>query len=109
MSKPRPFSACTSGSTPPLAALITSTPCETTASCAQAPSSLLTRSKTGVLMSEGLRQDRMALVRDLVLQLHDPVDHHLRARRAPGDVDVDRDDAVHAQQSRVVLIEAAAG
>ena len=46
--------------------------------------------------------------RDLVLQLHDPVDHRLRPRRAAGDVDVDRDDLVDAQQRGVVLVEAAA-
>src|SRR6516165_2720588 len=27
---------------------------------------------------------------DLLLQLHDPVDQHLRRRRAAGDVDIDR-------------------
>ena len=36
---------------------------------------------------------------DLVLQLHDAVDHHLGPRRAAGDVDVDRDDPVDAGDS----------
>ncbi len=54
------------------------------------------------------REDRVLRAGDLVLQLHDPVDHHFGPRGTAGDVDVDRDDPVDAQHRRVVLVEAAA-
>src|SRR5438093_40336 len=44
---------------------------------------------------------------DLVLQLHEPVDHRLGTGRAARDVDVDRDDRVDAHDGRVVVVEAA--
>src|SRR5712691_10512052 len=43
---------------------------------------------------------------DLVLQLHEPVDHRLGAGRAARDVDVDRDDRVDALHGGVVVVEA---
>ena len=46
-------------------------------------------------------------VLDLVVQLEDRVDQHLRARRAAGEVHVDRDDVVDALDDRVVVEHAA--
>ena len=40
---------------------------------------------------------------DLLLQPDDPLDERLRPRRAAGDVDVHRDDLVHALEDRVVV------
>ena len=47
-------------------------------------------------------------VLDLVVQLEDRVDQHLRARRAAGEVHVDRDDVVDALDDRVVVEHPAA-
>src|SRR5947208_8186776 len=44
---------------------------------------------------------------DLVLELHEPVDHRLGAGRAARDVDVDRDDRIDAHDRGVVVVEAA--
>src|SRR5436305_485956 len=59
--------------------------------------------------SPGLRHDGMVRAGDLVLQLHDPIDHGLRTRRAAGNVDVDRQDLVDALQHRIIVVEAARG
>src|SRR2546426_7982081 len=42
--------------------------------------------------------------RDPVLELHQPVDHRLRTRRAARDVDVDGDDRVDALHGGVVVV-----
>src|SRR4029434_4590749 len=42
---------------------------------------------------------------DLVLQLHEPVDHGLGARRTARDVDVHRDDRVDTLHGGVVVVE----
>src|SRR5512137_2855850 len=97
MSNPDALSPRTSGSAPAGATLMTSTPCETAASCARSPRPERTRSKMASLISESPRQDRVTFVCYLVLQLHDAVDHHLGTRRASRDVDVDRDDPVDAE------------
>src|SRR5208283_4149682 len=49
------------------------------------------------------------LAADLLLELHEAVQERLGPRRAPGDVDVDRDVAVDALQDVVALLERAAG
>src|SRR5256712_2001374 len=49
----------------------------------------------------------LGLSGDLVLQLHEPVDHRLGAGRAAGNVDVARDDRVDALDGGVIVIEAA--
>src|SRR2546425_1560097 len=49
----------------------------------------------------------LGLSGDLVLQLHEPVDHRLGTRRAARDVDVDRNDRVDAHDRGVVVVEAA--
>src|SRR5689334_8494884 len=51
--------------------------------------------------------DLVALRLDLLLQQDEAVEHLLRPRRAPRDVDVDRDDVVDALHRRVVVVEAA--
>src|SRR5581483_42864 len=48
-----------------------------------------------------------ALERDPLLELQEPVDDGLRARRAARDVDVDRDDRVDALHDGVVVVRAA--
>src|SRR4051794_21517809 len=51
--------------------------------------------------------DAELAVLDLVVQLEDRVDEHLRPRRAPGEVHVHRDDVVDALDDRVVVEHAA--
>ena len=50
---------------------------------------------------------RAAFGHDLVLQQRDRVDQLLRTRRTSGNVDIDRDDLVHALHERVVVEDAA--
>src|SRR5690242_14625883 len=50
---------------------------------------------------------RQLLLIDLALQLHDAVDERFGARRAAGDVDVDRHDLIDALNERVVVEDAA--
>ena len=74
-------------------------------------------SRSGRAASAAASSSRSALTRltpelrvlDLVVQLEDRVDEHLRPRRAAGQVDVDRDDVVDALHDRVVVEHAAAG
>src|SRR6476620_2162320 len=54
------------------------------------------------------RKDRMPVLRYLVLQHHDRVDHHFWARWASRNIDVDRNDLVDALHDRVVAVEPAA-
>src|SRR5262249_31873109 len=49
----------------------------------------------------------LRLAGDLVLQLHEAVDHRLGAGRTAGNVDVDGDDRVDALHGGVVVVEAA--
>src|ERR1041385_4610511 len=74
------------------------------------PSGVLPRRSAGGLVG-GVGDDPELvvplLVLDLVLKEHEPVEHLLGARRASGDVDVDRDDLVGAGHRVVVLVEAA--
>src|SRR5205807_3854070 len=55
----------------------------------------------------GTRSVPLHLRGDLVLELHEPVDHRLGARRAARDVDVDRNDRIDAHDGGVVVVEAA--
>src|SRR5258706_6863483 len=52
------------------------------------------------------RSEPLRLAGDLVLQLHEPVDHRLGAGRTPGDVDVDGNDRVDPLHGGVVVVEA---
>src|SRR5262245_4601758 len=55
----------------------------------------------------GTRSVPLGLGDDLVLQLHEPVDHRLGTRRAARDIDVDRYDRVDPLHGGVVVVEAA--
>src|SRR4051794_27741833 len=62
------------------------------------------RDELDVLPLETLRPLRAErLVHDLVVQLEDRVDEHLRARRTAGEVHVDGDDVVDALDDRIVV------
>src|SRR5436309_2784329 len=90
--------------------VIVSSPTACRASSTASPRAAFTASSSpsrGAILG-ALLLDMSALYRpgaaDLPLQLHDPVEQSLGGRRAAGDVDVDRNDAVAAAHHRIAVM-----